>query len=334
MKYVVIGLGVFGGSAAIEIAKQNASQVTAVDDCSELAASRDLFKFVRIDYANIERMKQAMHVHQMWTSSPLFKKFFTQTGRVAIYFPNALERLAAIDRSRAALGLPARPRVAGNSQVPSHGLDEKFAQFVRTVTATECNFDATFVFNDDDGVVSWHEYMYEMENIYREQGVNKRDLSVERLIVEDNLVKSIRTSLDESIDTTDVQVLVAAGSWTMPLLQRSGITLPQPSRRPVPTGVFTFHLELNHEQLEATKTIPPISVYGMDTPYADGGEYFPPNKRGVAKIGWTMPHRNENPMDSSNSKLAFQALAATRCFTERFVPQLKGAKIIKIDSLW
>jgi glycine/D-amino acid oxidase-like deaminating enzyme len=329
MKYLVIGLGVFGGSAAVEIAQKNLASVVAVDNGSELAASRDLFKFIRIDYANINRMKQAMRVHKLWMGTPLFREFFTKTGRVAIYFPAALERLAAIDENRAALGLPIRPRLAKGSQLPLHGLEEKFVQFVRNVTRS--HDDVTFIYNDDDGVVSWHEYMKQLEKRYREKGVEVWNTSVERLIVEDDLVKSVELSGGKYIDTADTEVLVAAGSWTASLLQKSGITLP---RLPMCTGVFTIHLQLNREQLETTKDIPPISVYGMDTPYADGGEYFPPDKRGIAKIGWTMPHRNENPIDVSNSKLALQALAGARCFTKIFVPQLKGAKIVNIYSLW
>jgi glycine/D-amino acid oxidase-like deaminating enzyme len=176
--------------------------------------------------------------------------------------------------------------------------------------------------------------MDELEKTYREDGAKVRKTSAERLVVENDLVTRVELSQGEPIDTTNTEVLVATGSWTIPLLKKSRITLPQVARCPMSTGVFTIHVKLNREQMEATKDIPPISVYGMDTPHADGGEYFPPDKQGVAKIGWTMPYRNENPVDVSNSKLALRALAGARCFIEIFVPQLRGAKIVKICSLW
>jgi hypothetical protein len=47
--------------------------------------------------------------------TPFFREFYTKTSRVAIYFPATLERLAAIDENRAALGLPIRLRLAKGS---------------------------------------------------------------------------------------------------------------------------------------------------------------------------------------------------------------------------
>lgn len=350
-KYFIIGCGVFGAAAANRLQEtkgRDELDLTILDMPSPQAASRDVFKIIRDDYANLQRMKGAIGVHQQWRSNPMFRPFYHSTGRVVVYHPQSISILDQIDKNRSTLGLPPRERLTMQSIMtcleseltPGKRSAMEFIKGMMERTTHQEN--PTFVYNEDDGVVQWDFYMSQMQILCKEGGANIRDAEVERLLTRGNCITAIELNGGEVIPTDDAKIILAAGPWILPLLACSNITLPPPSRAPVATGVFTFHLKLNDAQRESIHNIPPLSVYGLDTSHADGGEYLPPlMENGMVKVGWTLPFRNmqneppiSHPKDVSTSYLACKSLDQVRTFIKDYIPQLKGAEIMAIRSQW
>ncbi|KIV98853.1 uncharacterized protein PV09_09382 [Verruconis gallopava] len=330
--FIIIGSGVFGATVTRTILEEEPSpSVTVIDNGSKLAASRDTRKFVRDDYTDPASMEDAMVVHEQWKRSKIFSQFYHQTGRISVYFPSALNRLCAIDTNREALGLQKRSRLTKATLSSSLDLNDNFTNFVNDTELDEEG--VVFVYNNDDGIVIWDKFMAELEKTNTSSSVEFKRATVEKLVVQDAHVKCLQLSGGDFIRLPDSQVVLSTGSWSMEILKKSGISLPEVSRCPWSIGVFTFHLQLTPQQVEDVKHIPPISVYGVESPYADGGEYFPPDMNGVVKIGWTMPFRNEQPTEVSH-QLEYFAFQDMKKYFRVLIPALKGAKLAAKYTLW
>lgn len=68
-----------------------------------------------------------------------------------------------------------------------------------------------------------------------------------------------------SFETEEMEVILAAGPWIMPLLDASSVQQPPVSRAPVATGIFAFRLELTTEQWEKYSGLPRLSQIGVGT---------------------------------------------------------------------
>ncbi|KAF2204246.1 FAD dependent oxidoreductase [Delitschia confertaspora ATCC 74209] len=82
--YNIIGAGVFGASTALHlIRKYPRARIRLFDRQpfpSTLAASWDLNKVIRTDYAELRYMELAMEALKAWKSDPLFKEFYHEDG--------------------------------------------------------------------------------------------------------------------------------------------------------------------------------------------------------------------------------------------------------------
>jgi sarcosine oxidase/L-pipecolate oxidase len=82
--YVIVGAGVFGASAALEIKRSKPQASVILLDRSSFpnpaAASFDLNKIIRADYRDILYMKLALEALAAWESDPLYKPHYHETG--------------------------------------------------------------------------------------------------------------------------------------------------------------------------------------------------------------------------------------------------------------
>jgi sarcosine oxidase/L-pipecolate oxidase len=82
--YIIVGSGVFGTGAALELArcKPNAT-ITLIDQClspNPAGASSDLNKIIRADYRDSMYARLAVEAMKHWRSDPLLSPHFHQTG--------------------------------------------------------------------------------------------------------------------------------------------------------------------------------------------------------------------------------------------------------------
>lgn len=82
--YLIVGAGVFGASTALYLKRSEPSaSVTLIDRTpfpNPSAASHDVNKIVRADYADAFYMKMAYDAQKLWRSDPIHKEWYHETG--------------------------------------------------------------------------------------------------------------------------------------------------------------------------------------------------------------------------------------------------------------
>ena len=247
---IIIGGGVFGLSSARYLLKDRSNDVTICDRSDDLAPSRDVSKILRIDYPDAQRMRDVIRSKHSWTSESVFQPFLYRTGRVVAYPPASIDTLDGIDRARSDLNLPVRER-----QTIALLKDRFATQYVQQ--------DLSVVENDDDSILDWDGVMESVKQDCIQKGAKFREDTVLRMDVDGSGRVSAIVTSRESIDTSNSEVILAAGPWIMPLLEASSIKQPPPSRSPVATGIFSYTLELSLDQWEKYRTLPAISEIGV-----------------------------------------------------------------------
>ncbi|KAL2014910.1 hypothetical protein VTK56DRAFT_7013 [Thermocarpiscus australiensis] len=308
---LVIGSGVAGVSACLHIfEKCPETQISLVSYQSLMAPSNDQSKIVRADYANRERMEEAQRAQKAWKEGS-FALHYIERGRIVAYAKHD-KTLQHIDENRKDLGL--RPRPRGNKAF--------FETFFGSSHAPD---DLIFVHNSDDAVVDWMPCMVKHEQMARDichqtQG-KVYETEVMSLQRDGNRVAAAILANGDRIDTSGCDIVLAVGSWTMEMLQKSEIKLPPMHRIPVPTGLFAFELELNDEQVEFFKEKPVFSHVGR-------AEFLPPIREGrTAKLTWVEPFTVSQIRDVSTSALAHRALENAAGWARQMFPLLEGAKV-------
>jgi len=336
-KFIIIGGGVFGLSSAWHLLKDECNDVTVYDYPNDIAPSRDVSKFFRVDYTDPDRMREVMRSKASWENDDLFKPFFKRTGRVVAYSPAQAGTLTGINHARSQLGL--FPRKRQTIQL----LEDLF-------DSTQLSQDFTVVYNEDDGVVDWTGVMKSLKEHCIEKGARFRDDQVIQLKLNTSgRVDTVLTSTT-SVDTAQSEIILAAGPWIMQMLQASSIEQPPVSRAPIATGVFAFSLQLATEQWRKYENLPPLSQIGVGTltsackyvaNFSEGEFLCHTTEVGMAKVTWIKPFRNPSgetsvsrPWDASGTDLAIKSMLEARDWIRRYLPGLKGVEIQSINSYW
>jgi sarcosine oxidase/L-pipecolate oxidase len=109
--YLIVGAGVFGASTALHLKRSKPqARVTLIDRLlpNPAAASSDLSKIIRADYADIFYMELALEAQLAWQNDPLYQRHFHRTGMV---FAENLGKGPAFLRNYASLGASTEGRL-------------------------------------------------------------------------------------------------------------------------------------------------------------------------------------------------------------------------------
>ena len=247
---IIIGGGVFGLSSAWHLLKEESNDVTIYDRSDHLAPSRDVSKILRIDYPSVQRMRDVMRSQHSWGSESVFQPFYHRTGRVVAYSPDSIDTLDGIDHARSELNLPVRKRH------PIALLKDRFA-------SDHVRQDLSVVENDDDGIVDWTGVMESIRQDCVRKGAEFREDTVVRMDVDKKGRVQVIITSQKSIDTSNSEVILAAGPWIMPILEASSMQQPAPTRSPIATGIFSFTLQMDLDQWERYRRLPVFSEIGV-----------------------------------------------------------------------
>lgn len=177
-------------------------------------------------------MKEAQAAHKLWNTDNFYKRFCTKVGRVVVYDSENSATVRMINENHQRCNLERRETMDTQS----------FAEAFGGVQAS----DLTYVYNDDDALIEWTSVMKSLPSAVESETV----APVRRLIRATNRVDAVVIDHpvrgEEVLDTTNMQIILAAGPWVMAILDRSGITGP-------PTGLYltallAFHLAIDDEQ--------------------------------------------------------------------------------------
>ncbi len=144
----------------------------------------------------------------LWETNWIFKRFLYRTGHIVAYPPSQKYILTGIDLARSKLGLPARKHESAKY------LEEVFG-------STPISQQLEVVYNEDDGVIDLDRAMGSMKEICYEKGARFETGRALRLDSNgEGKIEAIVTA-DQPIDTTDTDIILAAGPWIMQLLETS-----------------------------------------------------------------------------------------------------------------
>jgi sarcosine oxidase / L-pipecolate oxidase len=87
--YIIIGAGAFGASTALHLSRREPSASIVLIDRSPfpcpIAASNDINKIVRADYADLFYCRLGLKALDVWRNDPLFKPYYHQSGMLSVY---------------------------------------------------------------------------------------------------------------------------------------------------------------------------------------------------------------------------------------------------------
>lgn len=245
---IVIGSGAFGVSAATCIRDRFPDVKLEILSTSQPGApSNDYSKIIRGDYAQRARSEEARNAQHSWRSHADLQRFYHETGRVVRYVGDVNQQtILMINETRVAMGLERRVFSKHEDIPPPYRF------------RAEPGPDVT-VFNEDDGMVDWAEYMD-----FRRKTLQPytRDVLVKRLQHELGRITKIECANGECIDAQNKVVILAGGPWIPQLLKESQIQQPGPERQIIATGIFAFPVILGDEDREALRNCPAYSEIG------------------------------------------------------------------------
>lgn len=242
LKSCIIGGGVAGLADARYLLEKlgDSLELILLDHRLAQAASDDISKVVRPDYANVSRMREAIHAQKGWKDDELLKPFYWQVGRIVMYDESEVPTLVGIEQTRSQLGLEKRTRPDKTTLENYYG-------------ASQNSTNSTFVYNNDDALVDWKGCMQAVRERIQTLCLNSKTSKVLETPAQElehggGRITAVICGDGSKIDTSDVEVIVAAGAWTAELLENSSINLPPISRAPVATGIFAIIIQLNEKQ--------------------------------------------------------------------------------------
>ena len=254
-QYLIIGAGAFGASTALHLSRKEPSSSIVLIDRSPypcpIAASNDINKIVRADYADLFYCRVALKALHVWRNDPLFQPYYHQSGVLSIYASKSqrvrmmlenfrtcgvnpeAEVISPIDMKRRFGGVYAEATFYGHEEIlwdPISGWAEATKALKHTIEAATAN------------------------------GVQYISASVAKLILEDGSCTGVETE-DGSIYTA-ARTILSTGAGTAKLLADSAPKQPavQVSGRIIAGGIPTAAVNLSTQQIEKYKDTPVLFI--------------------------------------------------------------------------
>lgn len=260
---IVVGAGVFGLSTAYYLSIRGYKSVTVLDRHpvpSREAASSDVSKIIRSDYADPLYARMGLEAVQAWQSWDMFKDLYSVPGWILSAQTSSVPFVAkSIDVSKT-LG------VQGIEQLTTEEIRGKFPVITGPLDGYNIN-----VWNPSAGWVHASSAMMRMKQAAEVHGV--RFVSGEAGHVHHLLVnksgdcKGVATH-DGSSRSADL-VVVATGAWTPSFVDMEGQLTAK--------GHAVAHIQLTPEETEHYQSLPIIDNLEL-------GYFFPPLNNGVFKM--------------------------------------------------
>lgn len=264
---VVVGCGVFGLSAALELS-QKGYKVLALDPYpvpSPLSAGDDYNKILRVEYSDYLTALLAAEAIQLWEHLALYKPSFVKTGRLTLSPQDSSSSRSHYERE----SLAVMQKVGIRQNIMKLTTSDQVAEQIPSFKDNNLpeTFDASY--NTDCGTGLSSQALKDAYSKAKESGV-------QFLFGDEGNVTHVATN-EVKVASGHVyranKILVTAGAST-------GLILPLDNQTKV-FGSFVVHIQLTPEEYEKYKDIPIFFS-------AEHGYFFPPDKESrQIKIGVT-----------------------------------------------
>jgi sarcosine oxidase / L-pipecolate oxidase len=300
---LILGSGIFGTSTAYHLSQSHPSpsSITVLDRApfpSPTAASTDINKIVRADYSSLFYMNLAFEAMDAWASWPIFKDsdVYHRSGWIML------------DEKSSDLA----ERIRKNFR--ESGRDD--GSTLRDVGFDEVREGWGGVFKDADlegfarayvnGSAGWADASRAVEVMMQaavERGVRYAVGEAERLVLEDNKVKGVRT-IDGTVYKAD-KVLLCTGAWTSLFLSATedelGMGEERVERQVSAAGVCLAHYKLTEEEYKYYEKMP-VLIYGRSGKFIHANfELTPPVHFGTSNTHPQEKSSHQPKTTSSNS---------------------------------
>ncbi|KIX10305.1 uncharacterized protein Z518_01387 [Rhinocladiella mackenziei CBS 650.93] len=300
---LIVGAGIFGTSTAyhLSLCHANPSRITVLDRApvpSPSAASSDINKIVRADYSKPFYMDLAYEAMEYWTTNPIMKPHFHQTGWVMLDEKNS----DLAERIRRNFRQSSRPDTSADIS-----LDEVKSNWGGVLSGlATTDYDKAYT-NASAGWADASSAVEVMMNEAIKAGINFEVGEATELLLsnETNKLTAVRTA-DGRTFTGD-KILLATGAWTpwlmAPLEKTMNISEADSVQRQIQAAgvcVAAFDLSSSEEDTRFYGQMP-VLIYGGK------GEVMPPNEQNLFKFTNANTFLNTSLHPDTNQRISVPA---------------------------
>ncbi|CAA17815.1 L-pipecolate oxidase [Schizosaccharomyces pombe] len=259
---IIVGAGVFGLSAALELTKRGGYTIKILDRAPPPVidgSSVDANRIIRSDYADAVYCSMGIDALEEWRTNPLFKEQFYGSGLMFVGRDNVEYRDMSLENLT-------KMGVSAAKFQTTEELRKLFPKWIGELNDGEAGYA-----NFSSGWANAEQSVKSVVNYLAHAGVSfisGPEGTVEELITEENVVKGVRTTTGAYMAE---KLIFATGAWTASLL-------PNDHTRFLATGQPVAYIKLTPEEYIRFLTNP---VYlDFDT----GFYIFPPTPDGYLKF--------------------------------------------------
>lgn len=293
---LIIGAGIFGTSTAYHLSCSHPqpSKVTVIDRAlvpSPLAASSDINKIVRADYSKSFYMDLAYEAMEAWTSWPILKPHFHQTGWVAL------------DEK----GSDLSKRIRDNFRQSGHAdtsaditLDEVKSRWGGVLSNIDTHgFDKAYT-NTSAGWADASSAVQALMSESVKNGIKYEVGVVDQLLNDGRSLTGVRTA--EGRTLTANKIVLATGAWTPWLMAQLEQDMRLSPCHSIQTqmqaaGVCVAAFQLSEQEADHYGRMP-VLIYGSQ------GEVMPPNAGRFFKFTNSNTFSNTKPHPSTKQRIS------------------------------
>lgn len=236
--FLIVGAGVFGAATALALIKSNPTAKVTLFDSGHFpnprAASHDINKIIRPDYADLAYMRLMLEAMTQWRCSPLYSQFYHETG------------MLRVDPSDFSDGCFQNYKLLGvETSATWLTIDEVKSKWGRILSDTNFEGVEKCFWNPQSGWADADRALAAVTQMAIDHGVKYCAEAVQKLIIKDSLCTGVQLESGQQINADCI--LMCTGARTASLLAESAPydKKIQVGERLIATGAVGFFIKLD-----------------------------------------------------------------------------------------
>jgi sarcosine oxidase/L-pipecolate oxidase len=249
--FLIVGAGNFGAATALALINSNpAAKVTIVDSCpfpNPRAASHDINKIIRPDYADSAYTRLMLEAMPLWRSSPLYSQFYHETGMLRVdpsgFSEGCLESYKSLGAEASATWLT---------------VDEVKSKWRNALGGANFEGVEKCFWSPQSGWADADRALAAVTQAAIDHGVSYRAEAVRKLIIRGGVCTGVKLEGGQEMNADCI--VMCAGARTAPLLAESAPRDEkiQAGKRVIATGAVSFFVRLDGRERDRFKDVPVV----------------------------------------------------------------------------